>query len=124
MTSMGKAVVVVVGLAICAALVISLFVKLKPTGVTMAYHRVNLDTEEDVSFATKAECVGGMAWVADPPYAFTPSGYKCYKDGGRAQPCAFRSQANGFQVAQCEECVRSSKPTIEEVQAWISARLP
>ena len=87
----------------------------------MAYHRVNLDTQEDVSFTTKAECVGSVAWPADPPYA--PSGYRAYKDGESSQPCAYRDN-NGFEVAACEECTRISKPDIDAVQTYIENHLP
>jgi len=98
--------------------------KLKPQGGTKAYHRVNLDTEEDVSYATKAECVAAVAWEADGPNMFVPSGYKCFKDGESASPCAFRNQENGFQVAECEDCVRTGKPDIEAVQTWLANHLP
>ncbi len=90
----------------------------------MAYHRVNLDTEQDDSYSDKETLLNSIGWPADGENMFVPGGYKCYKDGEGGQPCAFRSQQNGYQVAECEECVRINKADIDAVRAWLDSHLP
>ena len=124
MTPIGKALLVMIGLAILTAFFMAVFIKPKPTGGTMAYHRINLDTEEDVSFTDKETLINSIGWSADGPDMFKPSGWKCRKDGESAQPCGFRSQQSGYQVAACEECVRTQKSDIDAVRTYLNNHLP